>query len=69
MAMLDLLAAAAWRGKVWTPLAILMEQRASQHLGDMRVDLWSCMVTSHQVFRGRLLRSLCCCKFQDRGCS
>ena len=32
------LAAAAWRGKVWTPLAILMEQRASQHLGDMRVD-------------------------------
>lgn len=36
----------AWCGKVWTPLAILMEQKASQHLGDMRVDLWSCMVTS-----------------------
>ena len=31
----------AWCGKVWTPLAILPEPRASQHLGDMRIDLWS----------------------------
>ena len=33
------------------------------------LEIWGSMVTSHQVFRGRLLRSLCCCKFQDRGCS